>query len=171
MKLGPHLPVAPTSASVGPLPARPGPEDKPAGGRPACPRNRRAGGPTGNIPPAGGQASLAPSAAALGLSVGLGAALGAAAALWERYLLRSWRGFLLAFHRAPLGERLRWRYQKTNLLLSGWLLLAVLALVGWCVLSRTNVLPALFALNAVQFAANRRRAGRFNEELQSRAGD
>jgi hypothetical protein len=118
----------------------------------------------------GGHAALAPSAAALWISVSLGAALGAAAALWERYLFGNRRGFLLAFHRAPLSERLRWRYQKTNLLVSGWLLLAVLALIGWCVHSGAFVLPALFALNAVQFAANSRSAGRFNEELQRRAG-
>jgi len=117
----------------------------------------------------GGHDGLAPSAAMLWLSLSLGAVLGAAAALWERHQLRNRRDFLLAFHRAPLRERLSWRYQKTNLIAGGWLLLAVLALLGWCAFCRVFVLPALFAMNAVQFAANRRLAGRFDEDLRRTA--
>src|SRR5947209_2469098 len=69
----------------------------------------------------GSHPALAPSAATLWLSVALGATLGAAAALWEGYLLARRRDILLALHRAPLGERLTWRYQKMNLLAGGWL--------------------------------------------------
>jgi hypothetical protein len=67
-----------------------------------------------------GSSFMAPSVVALDLSIVLGAVLGVAGSLWERYLFRHQREFLLAFHRAPLGERLRWVYQRRNLLLNGW---------------------------------------------------
>lgn len=117
---------------------------------------------------AGGKTFMAPTTAALWLSVALGAILGALAALWERHLLHARRSHLLAFHRAPLGERLSWRLQKVNLLLSGWLVLALLILIGWCVFAGVFVLPALFAANAVQFAFNRRLAAEFSDELRQR---
>jgi hypothetical protein len=117
----------------------------------------------------GGRSFLAPSAADLWLSVALGLALGGAAALWERYLLSNQRGHLRAFHRAPLRERLAWHHQRTNLLLNGWLVVALLALIGWCVAWGVFVLPALLAVNAAQFACNARLAGRFDEELRRRA--
>jgi hypothetical protein len=116
-----------------------------------------------------GQSFLAPRATDLWLSVALGMALGAATMLWERYQLRSQRGHLLAFHQAPLRDRLSWSFQRTNLLQGGWIVLAQLALLGWCYFSGVFVLPALFAMNAVHFAGNRRLAGEFNEELRRRA--
>jgi hypothetical protein len=115
-----------------------------------------------------GRSLLAPRAADLWLSVALGMALGAVSMLWERYQLRSQRGRLLAFHQAPLRDRLGWRFQRTNLLQGGWIVLALIALIGWCFFSGVFVLPALFAMNAVQFAGNRRLAGEFYEGVRQR---
>src|SRR5688572_11151759 len=67
---------------------------------------------------------LAPTHAALWLSVAAGAALGLLAMLHERYLMTRRRAALMAFLRAPLRERLTWRMQKTNLWLNGWLIVA-----------------------------------------------
>jgi hypothetical protein len=118
---------------------------------------------------AGATTAMAPTPTALGLSLALGAALGAAAAAWDRYALVKHRGHLLAFFRAPLAARLSWRYQKTNLLLYGWQIAALLALIGWCVYSGVFVLPALLAANAVQFAANRKLAAEFELDRHRRA--
>jgi hypothetical protein len=116
-----------------------------------------------------GHGGLAPRASDLWLSVALGTVLGAVALLWDRYQLRNQRGYLLAVHQAPLGERLTWRFQRTNLLPRIGIFLALLALIGWCVHAGVLVLPALFALNAVEFAGNRKLAGQLNEELQQRS--
>jgi hypothetical protein len=105
-----------------------------------------------------GHSALAPTAADLWLSVGWGLALGLVAMIWEWYLLRTRREFLLAFHQAPLRERLQWKYQGPNLLHSGWLVLAILALIAWCYFNKVFVLPALCALNAGQFFMGNRRA-------------
>ena len=90
-------------------------------------------------------------------------ALGLVAMLWDWYKLRTRREFLLAFHHASLRERLRWKYQRPNLLLNGWLVLAILALIAWCYFNQIFVLPALCALNAGQyFMGNRRAIQEFN---------
>jgi len=117
----------------------------------------------------GSQSFLAPSAAALWLSVALGLALGGMTALWERYLFLNQRDYLLAFLRASLWERLSWHHLKSNLLLNGWLILSLLALLGGCFVSGVFVLPPLLAVNAVTYAFNGRLAGQFNEELRQQA--
>src|SRR5437868_2825915 len=65
-----------------------------------------------------GHIGLAPTTPDLWLSVALGMVLGLAGMLWEGYLLRSRRELVLACHRAPLAERLQWKYQGPNLLLN-----------------------------------------------------
>jgi hypothetical protein len=115
-----------------------------------------------------GQNFMAARASDLWLSVALGVVLGAVALLWDRYQLRKRRDHLLAVRQTPLKDRLAWRFQRTNLLYNGWLFLAMVALVVWCYVSGVFVLPAVFAMNAVQFAGNRRLAGEFNEELRHR---
>lgn len=116
-----------------------------------------------------GQSFLAARAADLWLSVAVGLALGAVALLWDRYRLRHQRHRLLAIHQTPLNQRLTWRFQRSNLLQNGWLVLALLALVAWCYFSGVFVLPALFAVNAVEFAGNRKLAAELDEELRQRA--
>lgn len=118
-----------------------------------------------------GQSPLAPTATGLWLSVGVGMILGLAGILHERYLLRYKRTFLLAFYRAPLPERLQWKYQGPNLLINGWFTLAILALIAWCYFTHVFVLPALFALNAVFFLGNRHAAQVFNAELEQHPED
>jgi hypothetical protein len=114
----------------------------------------------------GGLNFLAPTRAALWLSVGLGASLGLVGLLWERHMLRHRRAFLLEFYRAPLLERAKWKYQRGNLIYTGWLLLLLWALIAWCVYAKVFLLPGAFAVVAVQFAGNRRLAGDFYAALQ-----
>ncbi len=77
----------------------------------------------------------------------------------DRHLLTGHRGFLLTIHRTPLPACLSWRFQRVNLLLNGWLIVALLALIGWCYYSGVFALLVLLAVNAVQFAANRKFVG------------
>jgi hypothetical protein len=91
--------------------------------------------------------------------------VGLAGLLWERSLLRYRREFLLIFHRTPLPRRLGWKHQRPNLLLNGWFLLVLFAVIGWSAAAGVFVLPALFAANAAQFAGNRRLAAEFHAEL------
>jgi hypothetical protein len=109
---------------------------------------------------------MAPTPVALYQSIGLGAVLGLAGLLWERYMFGRQREFLLAFNRDSLRERLRWKYQRKNLLLSGWVLLALFGLLGWCLYQWVFVLPAVFSADAVLFAGNSRVAGEFQMELR-----
>ena len=96
-----------------------------------------------------GESPLAPSATDLGLLVGVGMALGLVGMRWESYLLRHRRVFLLAFHRAPLAERLKWKHLGPNLLMQCWFTIPILLLIAWCYFSQVFVLPMLFAMNAV----------------------
>jgi hypothetical protein len=118
---------------------------------------------------AGVQPSMAPTVGDLWLSLALGAALGGAAALYERHLLLNHRSYLLDCHRAPLSTRLSWRFQRTNLLQAGWLLVATLAFIGWCIYSGVFVLPGLLVENVVLFAWNRKLVAQFKEEMQKPA--
>jgi hypothetical protein len=113
-----------------------------------------------------GARGLAPTATDLWLSIGWGMALGLAGMLWEGYLLRHRREFLLAINRASLLERLKWKYQGPNLLLNGWFFLAILSLIAWCYFNEVFVLPALCALNAVYFMGNRRAVQEFNAKRE-----
>src|SRR4051794_11364351 len=61
-----------------------------------------------------------PTAPRLWVSVGLGAVVGGLAGLWESYLLRRQRAFLLDFYLTPVRDRYCWRLQRKNLLLCGW---------------------------------------------------
>jgi hypothetical protein len=114
-----------------------------------------------------GQPGLAPTVAQLWLSVAWGTVLGLAGMLWEGYLLRSRGERLLALHRTPLTERLKWKYQGPNLLLNGWFVLALFSLIAWCYVSEVFVLPALCAVNVVVFGGNRRAAHEFQAKRAS----
>jgi hypothetical protein len=113
----------------------------------------------------GWESFLAPTSGDLWLAVGLGALVGVTGCVWERYLLIHRRADQLAFHRAPLAERLGWRHQWPNLQQNGWFLLLMFALIGWCAWSWVFVLPPLLATNAVMFACNRRLVAGFRAEL------
>jgi hypothetical protein len=86
---------------------------------------------------AGGVSFIAPSHALLWLSLALGGGLG---------LLGLAQAWLIP---RPQRERARWR----NLLYSGWYMLLMYGLFAWCWFSEVLVLPAIFAANAVLFAA------------------
>jgi hypothetical protein len=117
-----------------------------------------------------GHSALAPTVTNLWLSVGWGIALGLASMLWEGYLLRNRAAFLLAFHRAPLTERLKWKYQGPNLLMSGWLVIAIWSLIAWCIYKEVFVGPAICAMNAVLFMGNRRALQEFNAKRLQTTG-
>jgi hypothetical protein len=88
--------------------------------------------------------------------------------LWEGYLLRNRREFLLAFHGAPFSERLKWKYQGRNLLLNGWLVVAIISLIAGCNFNEVFVVPALCAVNAVLFLGNQRAVREFRLASQNR---
>lgn len=117
-----------------------------------------------------GLTGLAPTAVHLWVSVGAGMALGLVAMLWESYLLRNKREFLLSFHRTGFSERLQWKHQRKNLQLNGWLVLAILFLIACCYFNEIFVLPAILATNAVLFMGNRRATQEFQAELRKASG-
>jgi hypothetical protein len=109
---------------------------------------------------------LAPTAGDLWVAVGLGGLVGLTGCVWERFLLTSHRADQLAFHRAPLEERLRWRHQWRNLRQNGWFMLLMFGLIGWCTWSWVFVLQSLLAVNAVMFACNRQLVTGFRAERE-----
>jgi len=118
----------------------------------------------------GGPSFLAPSAASLWLAVALGAVVGTTGAVWERFLLVRRRAEQLARHRIPIEERLWWRHQRADILQSGWFLLLVYSLIGWCAWAGVFALPPLLAANVVQFACNLRLVEAFRAELKCQPG-
>lgn len=101
----------------------------------------------------GGASYLAPSHGMLWLSVAFGAAIGAIALAQMWLGPRSMREFYTEFLRLPVRERLRWRHQRWNLLYSGWIVLSIWGLLGWCWYNGVFALSAIFAMNAVMFTA------------------
>lgn len=110
---------------------------------------------------------LAPTAVDLWLGIGLGALVGAIGAAWERFLLIRRSADQIAFLRTSLKERLRSPYLWKSLLESGWFLLLMLGLIGWCAYFGVFILPVILAENAVQFLPNLRLVARFRAELES----
>ncbi len=100
-----------------------------------------------------GRSFMAPTAELLWVSVGLGAGLGASmlAATW--LAPRRQREFAAEMARLPVRERLRWRHQRRNLLYHGWCVAGIWALAGCCLYRWVFILPAVYAMNAVLFAA------------------
>lgn len=115
----------------------------------------------------GRQSFLAPTSFDLWLSIGLGALVGAIGAAWERFLFTHRSDDQIAFYRIPFKERPKSPYFWKGLWQSGWLLILMFGLIGWCALTGVFVLPAILATNAVQFASNLRIVTRFRAELES----
>jgi hypothetical protein len=115
----------------------------------------------------GGASFLAPTATALWLAVGLGTVVGALVIVLERFLLVHRRAEQLAFHRSTYWERLSWKHQRANLLLTCGLLLLAFAVLRACAHWQVSPLPLLLAWVAVASVGNRRLAASFKAELDS----
>jgi hypothetical protein len=85
------------------------------------------------------------------IALGCGCGLIGLAALW--FMPRSQRKFYADFFRLSYRERWHWQHQKWNLLYSGWSLVLVYGLLGWCLIHWVFPAPALLAANAVMFVA------------------